>query len=91
MTLLKEILLESGLSQRKFAMMAKLDTSQVSLIANRKRIAWPHEQKKIAQALNIEISDLFDEQGFAKEGGDSNDKENDHVMQQRGHIQKNTM
>ncbi len=66
MTVIKQILVQQGISQRQFGIKIGLDPAQMSLIITRKRVAWPHERKKIVQGLNMEESELFNEDGFAK-------------------------
>ncbi|MED1203552.1 DUF1232 domain-containing protein [Heyndrickxia acidicola] len=65
--LIKERLKERSLSMSKLSELTKIDTATISRIINSKRKASPEHLRKIAECLEIPISELFVATGYLPE------------------------
>ena len=59
MTILKQMILEKGLSQNKVAQTARVPQSSMSLIANGRLIPCPAWRRRLAEVLGVSEEVLF--------------------------------
>lgn len=75
MTKIKRLLLNKNMPQAQLARQTGVNRVEITMVANRKKIAYPLERKLIAQALGVEVGALFDDEGFARlEEGDEEEQ-----------------
>jgi len=84
--LLKELLKERSLSMRKLSEFTHIDTATVSRIINGKRRAKPEHLQKMAECLDVPITDLFVAAGYTVD--QSQDKEISDIHMSVDSIQK---
>jgi transcriptional regulator with XRE-family HTH domain len=64
---------QQGFSQTAFAARVGIGQGTLSDFENNKRICWPKLRRKIARALGVPESDLFDEKGRVLEVGNGDE------------------
>lgn len=67
LTKLKKIRIEKGLSQKELAKIVKTHQSIVSWIECGYRKATKQQMEALAKALEVEVDEIFDKKGIAKE------------------------
>jgi transcriptional regulator with XRE-family HTH domain len=67
MTRLQKIREAAGLTQTRLGALAMIHPGAISKIEHRKQPCWPALRKRICEVLQVQESELFDQEGWAIE------------------------